>query len=278
MKPISRRTLLSHSCWIGTAFGFGLRPWCRAQNSSPGKASGAISAAIHKGRAFLVDLLDADLGLLPEYRGAKVYWLFHDNYLASKVLATTHPSTAETITRAIRRQGVAESGKIESIFGEAKRPLPFRQFELQDVRQVGSKIIRTEVATDRPLEGWEAYADLLLFACVAKRDQEEVRRHWKAAMEMWDGKGFLDAAAKHHQRYATYKLGLALLAAERFSPPVAPPAGMIDKLLALQDDSGGWITDYDASGKRIGMANVETTCLSILGLEACHRLPNGKRE
>lgn len=45
------------------------------------------SEAIQKGQAFLVNLLDPDLGLLPEYRGSSVYWLFHDNYLAAKVLA-----------------------------------------------------------------------------------------------------------------------------------------------------------------------------------------------
>jgi hypothetical protein len=39
-------------------------------------------------------------------------------------------------------------------------------------------------------------------------------------------------------------------------------------LLTLQDDSGGWITDYDATGKKLGVANVETTCLTILGIEA----------
>ena len=47
-----------------------------------------------------------------------------------------------------------------------------------------------------------------------------------------------------------------------------PHGQTIDSLLAMQDDSGGWVTDYDAGGNRIGRANVETTCLSILGLEA----------
>ena len=87
-------------------------------------------------------------------------------------------------------------------------------------------------------------------------------------MRLWDGKGFWDAAARDGQRYATYKLGLALLAASHLSPPAKPPPGLLDRLLALQDDSGGWITDYDATGKKIGLANVETTCLSILGIEA----------
>ena len=36
---------------------------------------------------------------------------------------------------------------------------------------------------------------------------------------------------------------------------------------AGQDESGDWVTDYDAAGKKIGVANVETTSLAILGLE-----------
>jgi hypothetical protein len=41
--------------------------------------SSTSSDAVQKGENFLVNILDPDLGLLPEYPGAKVYWLFHDN-------------------------------------------------------------------------------------------------------------------------------------------------------------------------------------------------------
>ena len=224
--------------------------------------------AIQKGRTFLLSLLNPDLGLLPEYRGANVYWLFHDNDLAAKVLAVSHPQTAQSILAAINREGIHKSGKIELIFGEEEKPLPFRQYQLIDVRRATNNVIRTEAVTDRVLDGWEEYADLLLLACIAEGSQPVARQHWEAAMRLWDGKGFLDAAARHDHRYATYKLGLALLAASRLSPPPEPPRGLLDKLLSLQDDSGGWITDYDAKGKKIGLANVETTCLSILGTEA----------
>lgn len=226
------------------------------------------SDAIQKGRTFLVDLRDSDLGLLPEYRSASVYWLFHDNYLAAKVLAFSHPQIARSIMAAIHREGGDKSGKIELIFGESEKPLPFRQYRLVDVRRAANKLIRTEVATDRVLDGWEQYADLLLLACIAEGNRAVARQHWEAAIRLWDGKGFFDAAARHDQRYSTYKLGLALLAASRLSPAGKPPQGLLDKLLTLQDDSGGWITDYDATGKRVGLANVETTCLAILGIEA----------
>lgn len=236
--------------------------------ASGGQSVFPPSEAAHKARSFLAGLLDTDLGLLPEYRGAKVYWLFHDNYLAEKVLAVSHPGIAQTLRSAIEREGVRKSGKIELLFGEVEKPLPFHQYQLTDVRRIANKTIRTEVVTSVVLEGWTQYADLLLLASIAETSRPAARQHWEAVLRMWNGKGFLDAAAKHDQRYSTYKLGLALLAASRLSPPAKLPDGLLDKLLSLQDGSGGWITDYDEAGNRIGLANVETTCLAILGLEA----------
>jgi hypothetical protein len=239
------------------------------------RGSASPSDATQKGRSFLVGLLDPELGLLPEYRGAKVYWLFHDNYLAAKVLKASHPEIAQTIRSAIEREGIRRSGKIEILFGEAGTPLPFHQYQLVEVRRTTNKVLRTEIVTATELDGWAQYADLLLLACIAETNQPAAQQHWDAAMRLWDGKGFHDAAAKHDQRYSTYKLSLALLAASHQSPPAKPPAGLLDKLLSLQDDSGGWITDYDATGRKIGLANVETTCLSILGIEAsARRRPN----
>ena len=232
------------------------------------QASLAPAEATAKARTFLAGLLDPDLGLLPEYRGANVYWLFHDNYLAAKVLRRSHPKIAQTIRSAMDREGIHRSGKIELLFGEVEQPLPFHFYQLKDVRRATDKIIRTEVVTGDVFDGWERYADLLLLASMAETNPPAARQHWDAALRLWDGKGFLDAAARHDQRYSTYKLGLALLAASRLSPPPQPPEGLLVRLLALQADSGGWITDYDASGNKIGLANVETTCLSILGIEA----------
>ena len=48
--------------------------------------------SLDRATAFLVGLFDPELGLLPEYAGASRYWLFHDNYLAAKVLAENVPA------------------------------------------------------------------------------------------------------------------------------------------------------------------------------------------
>ena len=45
---------------------------------------------------------------------------------------------------------------------------------------------------------------------------------------------------------------------------------VVARLLAMQATDGGWKTDYK-DGKPVGLANVETTCLSLLALESLRK-------
>jgi hypothetical protein len=228
-----------------------------------------VSAAITKGAAFLVSLMDAELDLLPEYPGSNVYWLFHDNYLAAKVLKSNHPEIAKRIDQAMHSHGVMRSGKIEILFNEAEKPLPFRRFKLVDVKPIGNKILRTEIAESEPLENWQVYADLLLLSAIAlaETDPAKAKQDFDAAARMWDGHGFNDLAAKSSGQYATYKLAFFLVAAKKLNSTPSIQEAVLEKLLAQQAEVGGWITDYDAKGRRIGLVNVETTSLAIVALD-----------
>jgi hypothetical protein len=239
----------------------------RAGEPVPPAAPGAAAA---RGRRFLTGLFDPALGLLPEYRGARLYWLYHDNYLAAKALARTDPALADKITAAIRRHGVGESGKIEILFGEARRPLPFRHYRLVEVRRAGDKLIKTEVAGEQVLRGWEAYADLHFLAAVAsaETDPRQARRHFEQGVRLWDGVGFRDRVAKQAGKYAAYKVALALLAAAKLKLRPAEQGALLGRLLKQQGEDGGWVTDYDEGGKPLGQANVETTALAVLALDA----------
>lgn len=235
---------------------------------APGDAK--LAEAAGRGRRFLESLFDPSLELLPEYRGAKVHWLYHDNYLASKVLAHSNPALADKITAAIRRFGIDHSGKIEILFGEAKQPLPFRQYDLIEVRTIGEKVekvVKTEVVKDAVLKDWREYADLLFLAAIAESDKAIARQHLDDGLKLWDGTGFKDRAAPK-QQYATYKLALSLIAAVKLDVKFDFQPAILGQLLALQGKDGGWITDFDEARKPVGLANVETTCLTILGLEA----------
>jgi hypothetical protein len=242
-----------------------------------GRAAIVESNPAGKGREFLAKLFDSDLGLLPEFRGAHVYWLSHDNYLAARVLRESHPDISRAIVSAIEKEGLKQSdGKTELLTGEEARVLPFRHYALSEVRKVGEKIIRTEMATEQVMDGWQQYVDLLCLASIAERRSPAGQQHWEAVLRLWDGRGFNDVAAEKHQQYATYKLALALIAGSRLHEMGKALEAIHEKLLLLQDESGGWVTDYDRNGKQLGVANVETTCLAILGLEEFSKLRAAK--
>ena len=240
--------------------------------SSVGVAGDDITERIKRGETFLTNLFDARLQLLPEYRGSSTYWLFHDNYLAAHVLAGTHQDLSRRIRSSLAGFGVTNSGKIEILFGEARHPLPFRNYILTNLAVVEGKTIRTELVTTNPLSGWKEYADLLLFASLAQAASApvEARKDFDQAVAMWDGKGFNDAATKQSGIYATYKLALYLIAADRLKISAPHRDEVIARLLTMQSTEGGWRTDYK-EGKAVGLANVETTCLSLLALRTLRR-------
>ncbi len=229
---------------------------------------GDIAQRIQRGESFLTNLFDASLQLLPEYKGSRTYWLFHDNYLAAHLLAESHPDLSQRIRSSLEKFDTTNSGKIEIVFDEATKPLPFRTYVLTNVALVEGKTIRTELVTTNPLAGWDQYADLLLLASVAQARSApaDARRDFEKAAAMWETEGFQDPASRRGERFATYKLALYLIAANRLgvSPPHRREA--TERLLAMQMPDGGWITDYK-EGKAVGLANVETTCLALLALK-----------
>ncbi len=243
---------------------------CPAAVTPP--TSGDIAERIQRGESFLTNLFDARLQLLPEFRGSRTCWLFHDNYLAAQCLDRTRPDLSRRIRSTLERFGVTNSGKIEIVLGEARQPLPFRTYVLTNVAVVEGKTIRTELVTTNILKGWSEYADLLLLASIAQARSapEQARGDFDRAVAMWDGEGFKDRAATHSGIYATYKLALYLIAAARLNITAPHRDEVLARLLAMQSNDGGWRTDY-MEGKPVGLANVETTCLSLLALETLRK-------
>lgn len=223
--------------------------------------------SIDHGHAFLVGLFDPELDLLPEFRGSKTYWLFHDNYLAAHMLAGVRPDLSQRIRGAMNRFGVTNSGKIEILFEEAPGLLPFCTYQLTDIATNSGKRIRTEIVTTNILKGWEEYADLLLLASIAEASSvpQEARRHFDRASAMWDEHGFKDRVVQKDGIYATYKLAFYLIAAKRLKVVPLHRRAVLQQLFALQASDGGWKTDYNPAGP-VGLSNVETTCLALLAV------------
>src|SRR5436190_22331324 len=98
-------------CWMRLV----MVSWCciAVWNTGAGVGSAEITERVGRGERFLTNLLDARLELLPEFEGSRTYWLFHDNYLAAKLLEQSRPDLGTRIWSALRRYGVTNTGKIE---------------------------------------------------------------------------------------------------------------------------------------------------------------------
>jgi hypothetical protein len=130
-------------------------------------------------------------------------------------------------------------------------------------------VIKTEVVGDQIQPDWERYADLLFLAAIAesRTDRAKAGEQFEAGMKFWDGRGFADRATTKAERYATYKLALALIAGERVGRRPNCWPEIQKRLLAMQRPDGGFVTDYRADGRPVGQVNVETTALAVLALD-----------
>jgi hypothetical protein len=70
-----------------------------------------------------------------------------------QAVVRTIQDLAGKIPGAIKRFGVEECGKIEILFGEARKPLPFRRYRLVDVKRVGEEFDRMELVGEEVFRG-----------------------------------------------------------------------------------------------------------------------------
>jgi hypothetical protein len=75
--------------------------------------------------------------------------------------------------------------------------------------------------------------------------------------------------------YATYKLALALIATARLNEQPSPEQATVERLLTVQREDGGFVTDYTIRGRPVGETNVETTSLVVLALDGLGKPAGG---
>ena len=115
---------------------------------------------------------------------------------------------------------------------------------------------------------WAGYADLTLYAALSAfniGDIATANSLYADALKMWDGVGFADVAFVRDGRYASYKLALGLIVANRMR--IDAPPGMWDRLLSLQDTNGGFFALYDEDGRGVNDSNSETSCYALLAMQ-----------
>ena len=234
----------------------------------PSRLTEAADSAA-RGRRFLASLFDPAVGLLPEFRGSKVYWLYHDNYLAAKVLDRTEPDLAGRSGTPSR--GSASRARARSRSSSARRPSRSRSGTTVsiEVKRVGEKVIKTELVGGIAQRRLGRIHRLALPGCRRQgrrgqgRGREALRGgDWRRGTARVQGPG-----EPQKRLYATYKLALALIAAARLNRHPERRRRSSTGCWPCKREDGGFVTDYDAQGRPVGQANVETTSLAILALD-----------
>jgi len=235
---------------------------CKLQSADI-RANDAWQHIVDSAVAFLLARHNPTVGLLNESpeTAPDRYWLLTDNRLAAWALAATgHAADAATLHRTIDTFAPnAEHGLIESIAGVVVRWPP--RTPVQNEIAPG---IWLETRNGDEMLDWSDYADLTLYAAINAANQgqnETARDHYDHALSMFDGLGFQDKA--FDGRYTTYKLALALLAAQRLN--ITPSSPLVSQLLAQQSADGGFVAHYTVDGQ-VGDANTETTALALLAI------------
>jgi hypothetical protein len=228
----------------------------------------------------LLSSYNSTLGLCFEHPGSDVYWISHDNVLASYALQNWNRTIADNITETVKRLakdynlttspiGIPLDTRAEILLGYNAEFL-INQTELVTLNSsyYGS-VLNTEEANNNILPDFENYADLLCYSALIewrKGNNSGADHYYEEVKAMWDGNGFNDTVAKLRGYYATYKLGLFYLASRTLGKIFSFEKDLIERISRCQLISGGFITDYygDGSFPSGSTTNTETASVMLL--------------
>ncbi len=205
-----------------------------------------------------------------------------DNVLAFPVLSVASPKLAAMLIEALWRYGNYNNGihPILVLGSGANYTLATTDALVGNETQRCGILIYATTARSEPL-AWLDYADRVVYAILNKTvegDLSEAYRLFREALiDLWDGYGFNDTAAREKGRYDTYKLALAIYAYRMLGaldPSFAAEYRDLAEtwmriLMQAQDEHGGLRTEYWAVNGDIvfeDTCNVETTAMAYLAL------------
>lgn len=223
-----------------------------------------VDTSTEKAIAYLHHEYNSRVGLIresPETAPDK-HWLMTDNWLAAIALDRVNDTEfAAHIHATLETYGQLQHGLIEAIAGVDIAWPPRAPFP-EEVKPG----IWLEMRNQQVMEDWSTYADLALYRALDLYNEGRIaasRQQYSAATQQFNGVGFADQAFDN--RYATYKLALAIYVAGTIGAPIDPE--MVTALLSKQhQDSGGFSALYDETSKPIGDSNTETTAYALLAL------------
>lgn len=189
-----------------------------------------------------------------------VFWICSDNLLAYYALQKYNQTISDKIKSKLieyaqnyslptNDEGLPISYKHEAIIGEVL-PDEFKTANQFTLKESQSYTVLTEIDNGTVINDWTNYADLVALrglSAINEGKMAEAKALYDSLMNMWDGYGFYDKAAKENGYYDTYKIGLAIILRKRLGleKPIEE-FRMEEILLACQDPAtGGIATGYN---------------------------------
>lgn len=237
-------------------------------SNNPGSAQ--MDEIIQQGINYLNDQINPEISLLREapIAAPNKYWLTNDNSLAAFTFDQFgQPNTSKMLIQSIKKYGSYKNNFIEVLMGDTIA-MPPHVAEAVLVKKIGDLEIWTEVhPTGARYEDWQEYANLsflmaLNYDHLDRRDAAQ--KTILNCMQMFDGTGFKDKAFSG--TYETYKLALALYSANKLNVELENENEILEILLKMQDENGGFHTHYDEYLNPSGDTNTETTSFALLAL------------
>jgi hypothetical protein len=227
---------------------------------------------------YLLNSYNSTLGLCFEHPGSNVYWVSHDNVLASYALQNWNRTIADNITETVKRLakdynlttspiGIPLDTRAEILLGYIVNGFNETENITLNASYYGSTLL-SEKATGIPAI-FTGYADLLCLASLnewRKQNYLGADAYYEQVKAMWDGNGFNDAVVKLKGYYATYKLGLFYLTSRTLGKNFNFDKDLIERISRCQLVNGGFITDYYGNGSfpSGSTTNTETTSIMLL--------------
>lgn len=236
--------------------------------------------------SYLINSYNSTLGLCYEYPNSNVYWVSHDNVLASYVLQNWNRQVADNITETVKKiaedynlarsqTGIPLDCRAEILLGYNVNHF-FNKTELITLNSsyYGASL-KTERATNDILTDFEDYADLLCYASLVewrKENYSGANYYFEKFKAMWDGKGFRDKAFDTNNYYSVYKLGLFYFLNKMLCKGSFEfEKELIERTWQCQDYNGGFKTDYYGNGSFPSgcKTSTETTSIILLSVIPC---------
>ncbi len=232
--------------------------------------STSMHAVIRDGLNYLNDQINPELGLLRESPvvAPNKYWLTNDNALAGYTFSQFgYKDTRRMILRNLDDYGDFENNFIEVVMGHVV-DMPPSVAQAVLITKIGDAEIWTEKhESDSRYEDWQEYANLGFMMALNSNNlinEALAQQQVLTTMQMFDGKGFKDKA--FNGSYETYKLALAIFTARKANMILQEEEKILEILLKMQDESGGFHTHYDENLKPLGDTNTETTSFAMLAI------------